>query len=109
MVREGLDGEGMTWMVRERLGEGEAPEKGGKGTWSEEVCTAGPHSGIFRLHHMRQLTPYLFLSSAVLYRKVVSYLLLRSGLGSATDIAVVREASGEMVLYLKATINTTRT
>ena len=37
----------------------------------------------------------LSLSPSVLYRKMVSYLLLRSGLGSATDIAVVREASGE--------------
>ena len=29
-----------------------------------------------------------------LYRKVVSYVLLHSGLGSPTDIAVVREATG---------------
>jgi len=29
-----------------------------------------------------------------LYRKIVSCVLLRSGLGSATDIGVVREASG---------------
>ena len=29
-----------------------------------------------------------------LYRKIVSYVLLRSGLGSPTDIAVVREATG---------------
>ena len=30
-----------------------------------------------------------------LYRKIVSYALLRSGLGSPTNIAVVREATGE--------------
>lgn len=30
-----------------------------------------------------------------LYRKIVSAILLRSGLGSATDISVVREATGE--------------
>lgn len=30
-----------------------------------------------------------------LYRKIVSYLLLRSGLGSPTDIKVVREATGK--------------
>jgi len=30
-----------------------------------------------------------------LYRKIVSAVLLRSGLGSPTDIAVVREATGE--------------
>ena len=29
-----------------------------------------------------------------LYRKIVSYVLLSSGLGSPTDIAVVREATG---------------
>ena len=29
-----------------------------------------------------------------LYRKIVSCVLLRSGLGTATDIGVVREASG---------------
>ena len=29
-----------------------------------------------------------------LYRKIVSAVLLRSGLGSPTDIAVVREATG---------------
>ena len=32
-----------------------------------------------------------------LYRKIVSAVLLRSGLGSPTDIAVVREATGEML------------
>ena len=31
-----------------------------------------------------------------LYRKTVSAVLLRSGLGSPTDIAVVREATGEL-------------
>ena len=31
-----------------------------------------------------------------LYRKIVSAVLLRSGLGSPTDIAVVREATGEL-------------
>ena len=41
-----------------------------------------------------------------LYRKIVSYVLLRSGLGSPTDIAVVREATGKFFyllffLYLK--------
>ena len=30
-----------------------------------------------------------------LYRKIVSAILLRSGLGSPTDIAVVREATGK--------------
>ena len=30
-----------------------------------------------------------------LYRKIVSYVLLRSGLGSPTDIGVVREATGK--------------
>jgi len=29
-----------------------------------------------------------------LYRKIVSYVLLRSGLGAATDVGVVREATG---------------
>lgn len=28
------------------------------------------------------------------YRKIVSYVLLRSGLGSPTDIKVIREATG---------------
>ncbi len=32
-----------------------------------------------------------------LYRKVVSAILLRSGLGSPTDIGVVREATGKLV------------
>ena len=31
---------------------------------------------------------------AGLYRKLVSYVLLRSGLGSPTEISVVREATG---------------
>ncbi len=35
--------------------------------------------------------------SAGLYRKIVSYALLRSGLGSPTEIAVVREATGESI------------
>lgn len=39
-----------------------------------------------------------------LYRKIVSAVLLRSGLGSPTDIAVVREATGE----LKMSINLTK-
>lgn len=30
-----------------------------------------------------------------LYRKIVSYVLLRSGIGSPTDLKVVREATGE--------------
>ena len=34
------------------------------------------------------------LTVAGLYRKIVSYILLRSGLGSPTEIAVVREATG---------------
>ena len=34
------------------------------------------------------------LSCSALYRKIVSFVLLRSGLGSPTDIAVVREATG---------------
>lgn len=29
------------------------------------------------------------------YRKIVSYVLLRSGLGSPTDIEVVREVTGQ--------------
>ena len=33
-----------------------------------------------------------------LYRKIVSAILLRSGLGSPTDINVVREATGELRL-----------
>ena len=32
---------------------------------------------------------------AGLYRKIVSYVLLRSGLGSPTELAVVREATGQ--------------
>lgn len=32
-----------------------------------------------------------------LYRKIVSYVLLRSGLGSPTDINTVREATGELM------------
>ena len=39
-----------------------------------------------------------FISNVVfiaLYRKIVSYVLLRSGLGSPTDIGVVREATGK--------------
>ena len=32
-----------------------------------------------------------------LYRKIVSYVLLRSGLGSPTDIKIVREATGKNV------------
>ncbi len=39
--------------------------------------------------------PYLSAYYAALYRKIVSYVLLRSGLGSPTDIAIVREATGE--------------
>lgn len=35
-----------------------------------------------------------------LYRKIVSAVLLRSGLGSPTDIAVVREATGNYILSL---------
>ena len=35
-----------------------------------------------------------------LYRKIVSAVLLRSGLGSPTDIAVVREATGELYYYV---------
>ena len=31
-----------------------------------------------------------------MYRKIVSYALLRSGLGSPTEIAVVREATGKL-------------
>ena len=32
-----------------------------------------------------------------LYRKIVSAILLRSGLGSPTDISVVREATGDLL------------
>ena len=35
-----------------------------------------------------------------LYRKIVSAVLLRSGLGSPTDIAVVREATGTLTILL---------
>lgn len=35
-----------------------------------------------------------------LYRKIVSYVLLKSGLGSPTDIGVVREATGIHVHYM---------
>ena len=35
-----------------------------------------------------------------LYRKIVSAVLLRSGLGSPTDIAVVREATGQLYYYI---------
>ena len=34
-----------------------------------------------------------------LYRKIVSYVLLRSGLGNATDVGVVREATGSSALF----------
>lgn len=34
-----------------------------------------------------------------LYRKIVSAILLRSGLGSPTDISVVREATGKFKIY----------
>jgi len=34
-----------------------------------------------------------------LYRKIVSAILLRSGLGSPTDISVVREATGKTFLH----------
>ena len=42
---------------------------------------------------------FSFLSQllAALYRKIVSYVLLRSGLGLSTEIPVVREATGESV------------
>ena len=36
-----------------------------------------------------------------LYRKIVSAILLRSGLGSPTDISVVREATGRVFLTLR--------
>lgn len=35
-----------------------------------------------------------------LYRKIVSYVLLRSGLGSPTDINTVREATGKLCFYV---------
>lgn len=35
-----------------------------------------------------------------LYRKIVSAVLLRSGLGSPTDIAVVREATGKKLVTI---------
>ena len=35
-----------------------------------------------------------------LYRKIVSAILLRSGLGSPTDISVVREATGRVQIKL---------
>ena len=39
-----------------------------------------------------------------LYRKIVSYVLLRSGLGLPTDIAVVREATGKNCNYNYSTL-----
>ena len=36
-----------------------------------------------------------------LYRKIVSYVLLCSGLGSPTDISVVREATGMYIRTIK--------
>ncbi len=38
--------------------------------------------------------------SLALYRKIVSFILLQSGLGSPTDIAVVREATGKLLTIL---------
>ena len=43
---------------------------------------------------MGVLTCTYILPRVGLYRKIVSYILLRSGLGSPTEIAVVREATG---------------
>ena len=43
---------------------------------------------------MLQPCELLIMNHVGLYRKVVSYVLLRSGLGSPTEIAVVREATG---------------
>ena len=40
-----------------------------------------------------------------LYRKIVSAVLLRSGLGSPTDIAVVREATG--IQYIRMSFHRT--
>lgn len=39
-----------------------------------------------------------------MYRKIVSYALLRSGLGSPTEIAVVREATGKLWDFVTITI-----
>ena len=39
---------------------------------------------------------YTMLIRIGMYRKIVSYALLRSGLGSPTEIAVVREATGKL-------------
>ena len=39
-----------------------------------------------------------------LYRKIVSAVLLRSGLGSPTDIAVVREATGKSLSLMSIII-----
>lgn len=70
--------------------------RGGRGGRGKSVCNQLKPKCIISLLSMHILTEtWLLPLPAVLYRKVVSYLLLRSGLGSATDIAVVREASGE--------------
>lgn len=45
------------------------------------------------------LSCYYLVYYIALYRKIVSYVLLRSGLGSPTDIAIVREATGNDVIH----------
>ena len=50
----------------------------------------------FQFHSMVVLVRMLFFCVA-LYRKIVSYVLLRSGLGSPTELAVVREATGMLL------------
>ena len=42
------------------------------------------------------LLNYCLLFNLVLYTRIVSCVLLRSGLGSPTDIGVVREATGKV-------------
>ena len=48
------------------------------------------------LAHILCITYQVLYIYAVLFRKVVSYILLRSGLGSPTDILVVKEASAAL-------------
>ena len=51
-----------------------------------------------------QLTCANYAQYLGLYRKIVSCVLLRSGLGSPTDIGVVREATGMFIFFLLLTL-----
>ena len=46
------------------------------------------------------LLSYCLLFNLVLYTRIVSCVLLRSGLGSPTDIGVVREATGIKAFFI---------